>query len=244
MRYYLTGSHGFIGQHLAARLRREAHEVIEIHQRGFFVSKDNEPFTVVHLQAYGNHYYQKDIDRIIEVNIGRLKYLLEATSTPFLVKFFNISTSSIELEHQTFYSLTKYMGEKMVENLYDNRFINVRPYSVFGEGEAQHRFIPTVIDAIKTGKEIELVEDTVHDWIHVEDFIEAVLIGETQIGTGTQRTNLEVVRVIERIMGKRLNYKKVDSLRQYDTVTKWHAAKGVKHLNFETRLRQTIQGYE
>jgi nucleoside-diphosphate-sugar epimerase len=113
------------------------------------------------------------------------------------------------------------------------------PYSVYGPGEPQHKFIPTVIRALLSGEQITIDEDATHDWIFVTDLIEAMFAGETELGTGIKTTNKDVVNVLEHISGKKLNYI-TGRLRSYDN-DNWKASKGVKHVSLYEGLKQTYE---
>lgn len=231
MNYYITGAGGFIGKHLVKYLKDRGDSV--------FGEDDNinGEYTVIHLSAYGNHYHQTNTDEVINANITQLINLISnCKPDPMLIKFYNFSTSSVTLKHQTLYSATKLVGEKIIESLNDPRFVNVRPYSVYGPGEADHRFIPTIIRCLKSGEQMPLDEDAVHDFIHVEDFIEAMFNGHTEIGSGEQTSNLGIVNMLQDISGKLLNYWP-RLLRKYDT-TDWRCPVGVPHRSLYDGLKQ------
>lgn len=90
----------------------------------------------------------------------------------------------------------------------------VRPFSVYGPWEPPHRFIPTLLRAALTGEEVPLTASTVrHDFVYVGDVVDACLLAAVQplrpgevlnAGTGTQRTNNEVVAVVEEVTGCRV----------------------------------------
>ena len=218
MKFYVTGSNGFLGKALCSYLENEGMEVIK-HDRNWWSFHNLLPCDcVVHLSAYGNHYHQTDIRETIERNVLDLQEMLTiASRSKFLKQFYNISSSSVTLPVQTMYSASKLFGETLVNNMKDNRFTNVRPYSIFGEGEADHRFIPTVIRCLKSGEKMKLDENSFHDWIYHQSFIDLMLKGETNCGSGESYSNLEIVRILEEISGKKLNYEPVESLRSFDT---------------------------
>ena len=213
MKYFVTGSNGFIGSNIVKRLDNwERLEAGNFHTLRFC----KEPYQVIHCAAYGNHFTQRNANLIQLVNIDDTIKLLGFINDN-CVKFYNFSTSSVHLKHQTLYSISKMYIEKYIEQLNDPRIVNIRPYSVYGPNEAPHRFIPTVIRALKTGQTIPLAETAKHDWIFVDDFIDAMFAGHRSIGTGVSYTNLDVVNMLQNITGKKLNYAKVENLRDYDT---------------------------
>ena len=225
MIYAVTGSNGFIGKHLCQRLG----DVVKVERNGNLPECD----VVYHLASYGNHYFQKDVIQTVNTNIIYLAELIRQAKK-MGAKFYNVSSSSVTLKIQTTYSATKIIGENLTT---EAGFINIRPYSVYGEGEAEHRLIPTIIRCLRTGEAMELAPDPVHDWIHVQDFISAMLDGHTEIGTGIQYTNLEIVRMLEQISGKKLNVKLTEKVRNFDT-DNWKCENGVPHQNIINTLQR------
>lgn len=237
MNYYITGAGGFIGKHLVKYLRDKGDDVTMIDHGEPGVSVKPGEKTFIHLAAYGNHYAQTDANETVKANILYLRNLIKICQLSDFNKFYNFSTSSVTLKHQTLYSATKLVGEKIIESLNDPRFINVRPYSVYGHGEADHRFIPTVIRCLKSGEQMPLDEDAVHDWVHVEDLIEAMFSGHTEIGSGEQISNGGIVNILQDISGKLLNFEP-QNMRRYDT-TDWKCPVGVPHRSLYDGLKQT-----
>lgn len=229
MAYFITGRNGFIGKNLVRYLIQKGERITD---------KLEEATHVIHLAAYGNHYNQTDPKETIQANLIMLCDLLERSN--HVEKFYNISTSSVHLPVQTFYSLTKSLGEKIIDTK-DDRFVNVRPYSVYGIGEAKHRLIPTIIRHLHTGEPMELDTKAVHDWIYVDDFIEQMLQGKTEVGSGIQYTNKDIADALEIISGRKLNYTNA-KLRHYDTKN-WKAPKRLNVRSIFTGLKQTYDYY-
>ncbi len=241
--YAISGSSGFIGKAISKHLANSGCRVIPICREKLesFRSLNNffreaKPNAIIHLASYGNHFYQYSSKDTVLANVLYTYNIMKAAEG---LKVYNVSSSSVSLNQQTLYSITKLFGEKLGD-LFRN-VINVRPYSVFGPGEADHRFIPTVIRSLNTGVTMHLDEDATHDWIYINDFITALLNGETEIGTGEKYTNLEIVRKLELISGKKLNYTK-DKLRAYDN-SEWVCPKGVPHMDIDEALLKTYNHY-
>ena len=99
---------------------------------------------------------------------------------------------------------------------YDKPIFTIRPFSVYGPGEAAFRFIPTVIRSLKNGTSFVLDEEAYHDWIFISDFIDGLFLAQDKVGTldsrvincgtGRQRTNKEIVKMLEKISGKKALY--------------------------------------
>lgn len=240
MKYFITGSGGFIGKTLCQHLEKEGQTVIKFNRHTDSFEVLNDCDVVVHLSAYGNHYSQTDPIATIKANILDLADMLTlAKYSDKLRLFYNISSSSVTLPIQTMYSSSKLFGETMVNNMKDARFINVRPYSVYGPGEAAHRFIPTIIRCLNSGEKMQLDPDAKHDWIFIDDFIKSLLFGQTEIGTGEGRSNMQVVRMLEEISGKKLNFE-IKKLRSFDN-DNWVCPNGVPHISIYEGLKQTYE---
>jgi nucleoside-diphosphate-sugar epimerase len=225
---YISGINGFIGQHFAKRLECKGIPRDATQQEINELLKDAE--YVIHLASYGNHSFQTDPLQMIETNVKLLIKILKATDK----KVYNISSSSVYLKVKTHYANSKLLAQKVCESF--PNAVTVHPYSVYGEGEAKHKFIPTVINALKTGEQIVLDKEATHDWIHVEDFIDAILAGETEIGTGIKTANIEIVMMLENISNKKLNYI-CSKMRDYDN-DNWVCPKGVKHIHLYDGLKK------
>jgi nucleoside-diphosphate-sugar epimerase len=241
----ISGQSGFIGRALTKKLEQD-YIVIDIPRR-LLKSTDElinlftqyKPAYIFHLGAYGNHYHQKDILETIETNIvGTYRMLMAAQMINYEL-FFNFSSSSVLLAHKTLYSTSKLFCETMSSQFRNVK--NIRPYSVYGPGEADHRFIPTVIRSLHSGEQMMLDTKATHDWIYIDDFITALLTGQSDIGSGIKTTNIEIVKALEKISGKNLNYKE-SRIRDYDN-DNWVCAKGVPHISLIEGLRKTYEYY-
>lgn len=90
----------------------------------------------------------------------------------------------------------------------------LRPFSVYGPGEQEDRFIPTLMRAARSGSEFFLTAGEVrHDFIFVQDVAAAFLLAcqggspgvqEFNIGTGREYSNAEVVALMERVSGRKV----------------------------------------
>lgn len=241
----VTGSTGFIGQHLIEALTRNDIRVLtvphELLHQSYKLARYfdmHQPQYIFHLAAYGNMAYQSSDDsEIFKANLIGTYNLLEATRDVPYEAFINVSTSSIKLPHQTMYSATKAGAEMICQAFideYKKPIVSVRPYSVYGVGEAAYRLIPTIFRSCLKGVEMPLVFDAVHDWVYVDDvvhsMIDIALTGcDSRIfgaiedcGTGIMHTNSQVVDEIVKITGKAANITPVDEMRSYDTNT-WKA---------------------
>jgi len=146
------------------------------------------------------------------------------------------------LQPETPYACTKAAAE-MLTRMFVKPIVIVRPFSVFGEGEREDRFIPTVIKHLKSGEPLTIYPESRHDWMYVRDVCEALvkvadnaggLIHKVvNIGSGRQYTNLEIVRILEKISAKKLNFKGTSKIKAQDS-DYWVGNNGIlKSLGFE-----------
>jgi nucleoside-diphosphate-sugar epimerase len=92
----------------------------------------------------------------------------------------------------------------------------VRPFSVYGEGEDERRFIPTVIRSLNQNEELNLMPGD-HDWIYIDDLCKAIVLVLSEmrtlsgsilnVGTGKTTSNLAILRLLEKISNKRIKVK-------------------------------------
>lgn len=244
MNYYISGKSGFIGQAVSEYLISKGNIVYGIPRylttEGLIAHFNAiHPDYIIHLATYGNHYDQKDSRQMIGTNIIGTYNLLEAAKEFDYKKFYNISTSSVLLKNQTYYSITKFCGEQLA-GMYKN-VVNVRPYSVYGPGESENRFVPTVINCLNSGRQMTLDESATHAWIYIDDFVKCLLAGMTEIGGNTKTSNIEIVRILENISGKKLNYIP-GKLRSYDT-NDWVIPKTGCYTSLQEGLKSTYEYY-
>ena len=131
----------------------------------------------------------------------------------------------------------------------------------FGPYQHEEKLIPRMIGLISSGAKPELYGNgaNVRDWIHVDDHndgvwavIEKGVIGQTYLlGADNQRSNLEVVRALLRIMGMPDDFisfigdRPGHDLRYAIDASDTEAEIGWKpnHGNFEEKLADTVISY-
>jgi len=221
----VSGSHGFLGTHLSRSLERSGFKVNYLGRDGVITSGG----IVFDLAAYGNMAGHTagpwETYRANTLRVARTLECIRETGA----KLIYVSTSSVALPTQTFYSASKRATEEMIGIAVRDWGVKaaiVRPFTVIGSGEQRDHLIPTLINSCIYGLEMPFVERPVHDFVDVDDFVDALLIiaekgkfqGEIyEVGSGIQRTNRYIRQVVERALNNKANVKVVESLRRYDT---------------------------
>lgn len=224
MKIWITGSSGFIGQHLLSQFdsKFQKRTVIRIPHKDLYsqtkLKKLPKPDIIYHLAGYGNMAYQDDPQEIVKANVLALNNLLLAVKDIPFRAFINASSSSVygekthpmhetnSLESNDYYGVTKIMGELLVRayaKKYEKPVVSARLFSIYGPGEADFRFIPTAIRCIKQNGKMKLAPG-MHDWVYIDDAIQALFLlvehatnlkGKAiNIGTGTQHDNYDVMK--------------------------------------------------
>jgi nucleoside-diphosphate-sugar epimerase len=218
----ITGSSGFIGRHLVDRLERR---VSQIPHAIIPEVRINRPNIIYYLAAYGNMAHHKSAEKILQANVIDLGHfvsnLMMSGNAPDL--FLYVSSSSVMLPVQTIYSRTKRAAEELLQGSQFPVCI-VRPFSVTGVGEQPEHLIPTLIRSCMEGTPVDLVPDSVHDFVDVEDLVDGMIllakakaIGIFELGSGIGWTNREVLEMVEDICGKKANVSFIgDPIRAYD----------------------------
>lgn len=237
----ISGLHGFVGKHLSDYLLSKGHKVAGLPRELLldplglqaFLTK-LKPDYIFHLATAGNIQGLHADDDIFVSNVFGTYNLLSAVKQLKIKGMVNVSSSSVARE-PTMYSATKLSAEHLCEVMalkYNKPIVTARPYTLYGIGDSLNHLIPTIINSIKTGAEMDFVKSPVHDYVYVTDFVSALLLlaekadnikGKSiDVGLGEQYTNQEILTILEGISGKQANINLVKSLRSYDSLD-WKA---------------------
>jgi len=254
----ITGGSGFLGRHLSNTLAKQGH-IVHLIEHEYLIEKVDQlenrlkeinPEWIFHLAAFGNMAHQKDEFDIFSANLAGTFNLLQSTKDIEYKAFVNVSTSSVTLPHQTLYSATK-MGAEYLCKAYSDELekpiVSIRPYSIYGEYEADFRFIPTVFRSCMMGEAMKLDPIAYHDWIHAQDVVDVLIASAENInhfrgrsleaGTGISTSNTTIVNIIQEITGKKANIIDHTRLRAFDN-DKWKANISVPHRSLQEGLQQ------
>ena len=233
MKVVISGRGGFLGSALDKALLSKQHTTCRITQDLLYNPLDlhrffqlEQPDVIYHLASYGNMHHQDDIAMTVLSNIiGTFNMLKESLSVSYRAFIYTSSSSAYGTHYEpmketdlplpnTFYGASKLSAEylcRVFSKQYQKPIISARLFSVYGPGEADFRFIPTVIKHIIKGFPFPLDAKANHDWIYIQDVIDALLLimehpflpdKVIYIGSGVQHNNREICDMIKKVSGK------------------------------------------
>ena len=146
----------------------------------------------LHLASYGVLYGDRDVSRMIDVNIKLSIKIMEFCASKKCSLFINtgscfeygtqatqgpISETS-ELKPEDIYAASKVSCEAFL-NVYADilsiKMVTIRPFSLFGKYENEHRLFPLVMNAGTDGKKLDLTGcEQIRDYMFVSDLADAV----------------------------------------------------------------------
>lgn len=224
MKAIVTGSSGFLGKYLTAKLDNPT----TINHFKLPSAKIPNFEYFYFLSTYGNMYFHDNDSQIVNANVSDLIKVLDQIdfNKQQFKSFVFMSTSSVRLKRQTMYSRTKKAAEEILLSYmekYDAPICIIRPFSITGVGEQREHLIPTLIRSCMTGEKVNFTPKPVHDFIDVEDVVSGVLNlsqhsakGIFELGAGVSYSNQQVLDIVQEVTGKKANINIVDRLRDYD----------------------------
>jgi nucleoside-diphosphate-sugar epimerase len=124
------------------------------------------------------------------------------------------------------YALSKKLAEQACE-FYADRFkietTILRPFNIYGPGQADAFLIPTILNQLKRGKEIYVKDlEPRRDFVYVVDFVEAIRkaiarvggFGVFNVGSGTSYSVAELIETIQDVWGTDLPVRSEGDRRQ------------------------------
>lgn len=265
----LTGSRGFIGSNLRKKLENCGYEVIPYTKDDFNCNRgvvyyDQQLFAIIHAGAElkyeksmfeSNVEYTQSIIRCAALHKCKLIYIGSSSEYGAINDIRNESMSCNPVDY---YGFTKYIGTQLVIDASKRLNLDacvIRPFSVYGPGEQNHKFIPQLYDSFIENKEFTIYNGA-HDWVYIDDFVRGVILtleyvhvkGEIiNLGSGISITNFNVVTTFEEAAGSKVNFKlKSEKYHKYD-VDIWQAdiSKADKLLGWQPKisLREGLYKY-
>jgi nucleoside-diphosphate-sugar epimerase len=197
IRVIVTGANGFVGKHLVKKLRVTGYQVFEVTRDLGEITEtstwNNLPTAdvVVHLAAKSFVPDSwADISGFLSCNLGgtieALNYCKSKNSKLVYVSSYLYGnpdklpiTESHELSVNNPYALTKKLAEQSCQFYAENFGVPVtilRPFNVYGMGQANHFLIPSLIKQVKTQNEIHVKDlEPKRDYIYIEDLTSAII---------------------------------------------------------------------
>jgi dTDP-glucose 4,6-dehydratase len=122
----------------------------------------------------------------------------------------------------------------------------------FGKHQANEKFLPTVIRSIVRGEPIPVygTGENIREWIHVEDHNKWLLeiasnpYCSTNIGSGIEKTNLDMIKDIGSILGVTPNIKFVEDRKGHDFRYAIESHIPFELRNHDEALKETVEFYK
>lgn len=237
-RMLITGGKGFFGRNLA-EFYKDKYIVKAIGREPLSqVFADFTPNIILHCAA---EIY--DDSKMFESNIVYTREILEycrVFNVDKLVIFGSSSeyggkdhpTSETDsLTPRTMYEATKGMASLLAEaysKTFDINVTLIRPYTITGRLEKDHKFFPTLYKKWKNKEPLSLADGN-HDFVFVDDFLSAVdtvmnhreisRFNVINVGSGLQTSNQEIVNSFEAVLSHKYEVEHVEKLRSFDSQT-------------------------
>ena len=147
-------------------------------------------------------------------------------------------------------------------NTYESNICITRCCNNYGPNQHEEKFIPTIIKSLKEGKKVPVYGEgmNVREWIHVYDHCLGIWAVATQgkkgvynIGSGYELSNIELVDIICKVMGKDLDesVKFVEDRLGHDFRYSIDSSKledellyEINYPDFEKEIEKVIEYYE
>lgn len=194
MKILVTGYNGQLGYDVVHEGRKHDLEMIGITIEDLDITSADEvtkyihdlrPEAIIHCAAYtAVDQAEEDRETAWDVNVNGTKYLAEAAKS-IGAKFIYISTDYVyegigdqpytedsKISPQSYYGLTKYEGEQVVQNLLADSFI-VRISWVFGING--NNFIKTMLRLAETHNELKVVSDQIGSPTYTHDLAKLLI---------------------------------------------------------------------
>ena len=188
--------------------------------------REVRPGVIFHLAKHRGDPATLDYRAAYDANLHATMYLLEASKDLPLERFVHAG-SSLEYDlarsplkesdapaPRTVHGVTKAAASMLCQQVarrFDVPAVVLRFFTVYGPWEGPARFVPRVMLAAIDGAPLAITRDRVcHDWIFVDDVVDACLrsvtaasvIGEIfNVATGRSTANQDLVDQVERLAG-------------------------------------------
>ncbi len=252
-------------------------DITDFEKLNGYVNKTN-PNYIFHLAANTSRDISiETIDSMVNVNIiGTLNLLKSCLTLDNLKSFVILGTSeeygnnrtpfkeNLKEDPISPYSLSKtcsYYVCRMFYNLYKIPIVHLRPSLVYGPGQPETMFIPSVISALAKNKPFEMtLGEQTRNFIYIDDLIEYLIMASTSKKCIGQIINIgdENIKIIDvaRKIGKKMNklhlikpgakeYRKNEIMKyEVDISKSIKLFKWEPQINLDAGLDKIINSYE
>ena len=221
----ITGSSGFVGKHLVAKLQKE-NEIVKydlqdnqnILDEKTLLQKMKGVDLVIHLAAFisATESWEKPLEYFKNNTLGTAT-VTNCAIKAGVKKIIFFSSAAAVAKPMTPYGVSKINAEKILL-LYKDKInvVIVRPENIYGPGqkEAYGYVIHNFIKAVKSGNPIKIYGDgkQTRDFIYVDDVVNTVekLAGMEiksgtiiSLGTGIETKIIDLARAVMKVLGKK-----------------------------------------
>ena len=242
MKIVVTGSRGFVGEHLVKSLKNENHIVIEVdtilgHDITSWESiKEIKDFDLLfHLAArsfvpdsytYPRDFYYVNITGTINslelCRLNNAKMIYISSYVYGIPDYLPIDENHVRKAFNP-YSRTKNICEDICKDYHEEFDVPVtifRPFNIFGKGQRDSFLIPLVLNQLQSGKIVLNDPRPKRDYIHIKDVINAFSkaldlqgFNILNIGGGKSYSIEEIVKIIVKLSEEKIEVKYLHSYR-------------------------------
>jgi len=146
----------------------------------------------IHLAAYGVDSKKNDFNELVNANIIFVKEVIDFCVLNNVAKLINTGScfeygnigikranEKTEIKPESLYGATKAAGV-IIANTYAKMrgipLITIRPFGIYGEGEAENRLVPQLMKAFFTNTKLNLTGgEQIRDYLYIDDVISAII---------------------------------------------------------------------
>jgi len=231
---FVTGSLGFIGRKIIEKLPKsgvltDSNNSKRIDLRNIKeVLKIDSADVVIHLggkipkkELKWNDYFDNNVSGTLNVLEYCIKKKVKKLIYVSSYVYGNPEYCPIDENHpvnpHSAYNESKYLAERLCKFYCDRTELNLtilRPFNIFGESMNEGFLLTNLINAVKTGKKITIVnKNSKRDFLYIDDFVDLILKIKDynckfeifNVGTGISFSFNDVIKKIEYITSKKLN---------------------------------------
>ena len=243
MKILLVGSNGLIGKTFTEVYKKELNIFTCTRKDNInYKLKKIKPNLIINLAAIWERNKQSKmwraniliLKRLLEYTLKNKNYLIQTGSSAEYGKRDFPTNELASLLPASIYESTKAAASMLVtgySRAFKLKVILMRPYCVYGIHSKKGRLIPIILESLKSNKKLKIYKGC-QDYVYVNDYVRALKIiidkrkkwksGEVvNIGTGVQYSNIQVVKIIEKVFKKKVKYKFIKKFQKYMDSDMW-----------------------